>query len=137
MAYRPPGATAAKVLQAQLFNASGNASGTAGTATATIANAASLSGAVDLSYARLALILMPAAWTAAGLTFQVSPDGVTYGDLYTDAGVEVSATVAANRVVRLNLSDWIGVRYFKVRSGTTGTPVAQGAERILTLLTYS
>ena len=40
---------------------------------ATIANGASLSGAVYVGNRRLIGIQMPAAWTAAVLTFQVSP----------------------------------------------------------------
>jgi hypothetical protein len=34
----------------------------------------------------------------------------------------------------LNIGDWIGVRYMKVRSGTSGTPVNQGGARTITLV---
>jgi hypothetical protein len=106
--------------------------------TVTIASGASLSGAVDLEGYTLVGILMPAAWTAAALTFAVASTlAGTYADAYTDAGVEVSATVAASRYVGLR-SDLAmalaAARFLKVRSGTTGTPVNQGDARILTLV---
>jgi len=104
------------------------------TATATIANGESLSAAVDLGTGRLAGIVMPAAWTAANLTFQTSPDGVTWRDRYDWLGGEVTVVAAAARSIQVNLADWLGVRFLKVRSGTSGTPVNQGAERVLTLV---
>lgn len=102
-------------------------------APASIANAASLSSAIDLGNAKLVGIQMPAAWTAASLTFQGSWDGVTYADIYDNA-TERTYTVAASRFLALNVGDWVGIRYIKVRSGTSGTPVNQGAARSITLL---
>lgn len=101
----------------------------------TIANGASLSGAAALNNQRLVAIIMPAAWTAAGLTFQASDDGTNWFNLHDGAGTEVSLTVAASRYVRLAPLDWSRIRYLKVRSGTSGAPVNQGADRIVTLLT--
>jgi hypothetical protein len=109
--------------------------------TATIANGASLSGAVDLGAgAILSGIQMPAAWTAAGLTFQVSADGVTYANKFDAYGSEYSvpsASATASQFISLPPSDFLGVRYIKVRSGTAGSAVAQGAERLLTLVAAS
>lgn len=103
--------------------------------TATIANGASLSGAVDCGSARLALIVMPAAWTTADLTFQESADGVTYVDKYDAFGAEYTVVCGGtSRSLTINLVDFIGTRYLKVRSGTTGTPVVQGGARDLTLV---
>ena len=45
------------------------------TQTATIGTGASLSQQIDLGAMTLVGIVMPASWTAAGLTFQVSADG--------------------------------------------------------------
>lgn len=108
------------------------------TQNATIANAASLSDAQDLGNARLAAIAMPAAWTTAGLTFQASADGTTYYDLYASDNLGTAAEyligAAASEVISVPIGDFAGLRYLKVRSGTTGTPVAQGAARILTLI---
>ena len=100
----------------------------------TIANGAALSGAVKLGGATLLGIEMPAAWTTAALTFQHSIDGVTYTDLYDAAGAEIALTVVASHYSTLSILAWQGVIYLKVRSGTGGTPVNQGAEHILKLV---
>ena len=103
---------------------------------ASIANGASLSGAVVLPPAEyLCGISMPAAWTAANLTFQASFDGTTYYDLYDQDGTELNITAAASRHIVLNPDNFWGFKWLKVRSGTTGTPVNQGAARTITLLT--
>jgi hypothetical protein len=102
--------------------------------TATIANGASLSGAVDLGRYRLARIEMSAAWTAAAITFQVSRDGVTYYNLYDKTGTEYSVTTDASRGVIIPLTDFLGVQFLKVRSGTAGAAVNQAAERVLNLV---
>jgi hypothetical protein len=104
-------------------------------ASATIANGASLSGAIDLGQSRAARIVMPAAWTAADLTVQTSYDGVTYNNLYNSDGTEYTIKAAASRSILLSLVDFIGIRFLKLRSGTSGTPVNQGADRVLTVLT--
>lgn len=104
--------------------------------TATIANGASLSDIVDLGpEARLKAVQMPAAWTAAGMTFQVSNDGTNFFDLFSSAA-EVAFTVVANQMIGLTYdqnSFFERFRYIKVRSGTTGAPVAQGAQRLVVL----
>lgn len=102
---------------------------------ATIANAAFLSGAVDLDDKTLVGIVMPAAWTAANLTFQVSSDGVTYNDLYDNVGIEKNIIAAASRFIIAVPADWVGVRYVKVRSGTAAATVAQAAQRDIKLIT--
>ncbi len=108
-------------------------SGTPITQTALIANGASLSSVVELGAGKLVAIQMPAAWTAAALTFQASIDGTNYFNVY-DNGTERNYTVDASRMLVLQLSDWVGIKYLKIRSGTAGTPVNQGADRTLTLL---
>jgi hypothetical protein len=108
---------------------------TLSTATATIANGASLSGANDLAGAALIRILMPATWTAAVLTFSVSNDNATYYDLYDQFGVEMTGQAAASRAIILSPSDFIGWRYVKIRSGTSASPVNQGGSRDVILAT--
>ena len=103
------------------------------TKTAVIENGGSLSGAVDLGGRKLVAIVMPSSWTTAGLTFQASPDGVTYYNLY-DGGTERGLTVAASYYSALAIGDWVGIRYLKVRSGTAGTPVNQAGARTITLV---
>jgi hypothetical protein len=101
----------------------------------TITTAANgLSASVDLANGRLVGIQMPDTWTAAALTFQASYDGITYADVY-DGSVERNYTVAANRYLQLPISDWLGVRYVRLRSGTAGAPVQQGANRAIGLVT--
>jgi hypothetical protein len=103
---------------------------------AAVANGQSLSGAVDLGNYRLFGIQMdPTAWTAAALTFMVSVDGVNYFDLYDDTGTEQNWTVSAQKFVQVSQpAKWLGIRYVKVRSGTSGSPVNQGGARSLTLI---
>lgn len=107
--------------------------------TATIANGASLSGAVQVS-GKLVGIVIPAAWTSAAVTFQGSADNVNFYDIYDGAlsgaaeRTMQSASVVANRLYPLSLNDWIGVNYLKVRSGTSASPVNQGGARVFTLM---
>jgi hypothetical protein len=101
-----------------------------------IANGASLSGVIDARGKRLARVLIPATWTAANLTFQSSVDGTNFNDLYDEYGAEVSVMATVGKVAALSsnaipLSD---LMYLKIRSGTTGTPVNQGADRTLTIV---
>lgn len=101
---------------------------------ATIASGASLSGAVNLSGHVLVGVYMPASWTAAGLTFQGSNDGVTWANIYASDGAEVSATAAAGQYISLDSNTFLGVKYLKVRSGTSAAAVNQGAARTLVLM---
>lgn len=108
------------------------------TKTALIANGAALSGALFLGEQVLVGLLMSAAWTAASLTFQISIDGgVTWNDLYDDSGTEVTLapTSPAGKYMAISPDPFAGAVFLKIRSGTTGSPVNQGADRTLTLLT--
>jgi len=102
--------------------------------TVTIANGASLSGAVDLAGYRVMAVQMPAALTGTSVTFQTSFDGTTYGNLYDTTGTEESAVVAASRVVWLEPATFVTFEYIKVRSGTAGTPTTELGDRIIKLL---
>lgn len=105
-----------------------------GFATATIASGASLSGSVNLGGGRLFAIMMPADWTAADLTFQASVDGTTFYNVYDEEDSEVTVQAAEDRYIILEPARWLGVRYLKVRSGTSGSAVNQGADRAITLV---
>ena len=108
--------------------------------TAVIAIDTSLSAEVDLEGFRLAGIVMPAAWTAANLTFQVATaTGGTFQDLYDDAGNEVTVTAAVSRSHGIDLlagvlAPW---RFLKIRSGTSGVAVNQAAARTISLVCKS
>jgi hypothetical protein len=102
---------------------------------ATIAAGASLSGQTDLYPGTLVGIWMPASWTSASLTFQVSPDGgATWLELYTYAGSNLVLTVAAGQFIAVDPTQWKGIYSVKVRSGTSATPVTQGAQAIVNLI---
>lgn len=103
---------------------------------ATIANGASLSDAVVLNGQTLVAIAMPAAWTAATLSFQVSYDGgTTYQEMFDTAGAAISYTVGAAQFHAVDPVLWFGVHRLKVRSGTAGAAVNQGAARVINLIT--
>ena len=107
--------------------------------TATIANGASVSNALAIN-GSITRIEIPSAWTAAALTFQVSSDGSTFIDLYDEFNTEViiaSASIPTGtvRAIRLKLADWTNLLWIKLRSGTTGTPVNQGAARSIVVVT--
>lgn len=101
--------------------------------TATIAINASLSDAIGSRGLLLAGIIMPSAWTAANLTFQVSHDDTTYNNVYDSSGVEKQVTASASRYIILDPSEWSGAQFIKVRSGTSGSAVTQAAARSVIL----
>lgn len=104
--------------------------------TVTIASGASQTGAIDLENYQLAAIQMPTAWTAAGISYLAATTKTgTYQPVYSN-GIEVTASVAASTcaVAADNALCLAPLRFIKIRSGTAGTPVNQGADRTLTLI---
>lgn len=104
--------------------------------TATIANAGSLSNAFPQGDGALVAIELPSAWTAAALSFDVSNDNVTYKSLsWSGSEFTISDPSAGTSILGTALSVdpaiFQGYRYIKIRSGTVGTPVAQGGARTL------
>ena len=102
------------------------------TITATIADNQSLSASVQLggtgasNVCTPAAIIIPSTWvTATTMTFQASLDGSTWYELHDEYGTAVSITVSASKYIRLNPSDWWGVPFLKLRSGTSGSAVQQ------------
>lgn len=105
--------------------------------TVTIANGASLSSEVDLGGYALTAIQMPTAWTAASLTFQAATaSGGTFQDVYDDLGNEITVQAAASRCIGIDAvaGALAPLRFIKIRSGTSATPVNQGADRTLILI---
>lgn len=103
--------------------------------TAVIASGASLSGAVDLRGVVLVGVNMPADWTAADLTFQATHEEAgTYQNVFDADDAEVTVQAAEDRYIVLEPAKYAGIRFLKVRSGTSGTPVNQAAARTLVLL---
>jgi hypothetical protein len=96
-----------------------------------------LSNALDCRAGRIVRLGMPSQWTPAALTFQVSPDGQTYLDMYhtqvtTGAFVPyevVVPTVVPGTMLSLPPDSGASAGWIKVRSGTRDTPVAQQGRR--------
>lgn len=106
-----------------------------GAAPLTIANGGNLSNAVDFYTTDSAVALqMPAAWTTADLTVQASFDGTTFSDMYLDDATEMVIKAGASRWIVLNITRFLGVRNIKLRSGTSASPVNQGAARTIYLI---
>lgn len=111
-------------------------------ATATIASGQSLSGAVSIGGSVLAALHIPAAWTAAALSFQSSIDGgTTWADVFDDGGAEVAIpsasipTAAARAIVNGTILEKLaGLTMIRCRSGLSGAAVNQGADRALTFI---
>ncbi|RUM43099.1 MAG: hypothetical protein DSY80_06160 [Desulfocapsa sp.] len=79
-------------------------------------------------------ITMPSAWTTANLTYQVSNDKSVFVDLHDESG-EVVTTVSASKSIVLDPDVFRSIRWLKIRSGTSATPVTQAATRVLELTT--
>ena len=103
--------------------------------TATIAINTNLSDAVDIGNSIAGCILVPTI-DSATLSFQGSPDGVTYSSLYDSAAAEVTTGTASTggRTVALPTTV-LACRFVKIRSGTAATPVTQTAARSLVIST--
>jgi len=102
--------------------------------TATIAINTSLSPAVYIGGEfNLIGIRYPAAWTAAGLSFQVSLDNVTYDVLRDDGGNEITKTVTAGQFREFDSAEFKTAIWLKVQSGTSAVPVNQLAARTITI----
>jgi hypothetical protein len=102
----------------------------------TIAISGTLSAAIDVGEGGLVAIQMPSGWDAAALTFKASNDlGGTYADVFdgsTGLVLTVASTAAAaSQYIVLNAGTFAGIRYLKIQSGTTGSPVTQTAARTL------
>lgn len=98
-----------------------------------IASSGSLSAGIHLAGRVPVGVVIPAAWTAAQITFQVSVDhGVTYVDLFDDAESEYNVLSPATSTYHPLLAELFrGVSHMKVRSGVSDTTVNQAAERTL------
>jgi hypothetical protein len=113
---------------------------------ATIASGAALSAEVNTGGGEIVGIQMPAAWDTAGITFQALvrevreplPVVSTFGNVLDATGTEVAlsgAGIAANAYIAISAG--VSARFFnglgriKIRSGTSGTPVNQTAQRLV------
>ena len=100
----------------------------------TIANGASLSGAAAIGSGTVVGLDLPVL-TSAALSFQASADGVTYREVFNSDGTTATSVAAStgDRLVAAPAA-LAGAAFLKVRSGTSGAPVAQGADRVVNLV---
>lgn len=124
--------------------AQGIAGASASVSAAIPAGATGISAAIDLGAGQtLARIIVPNGWIAAGLSFQSSPDNVTFYNLYIapDSNgtapneYKIGVPVTTGCSVIVPLADFASIRYLKVRSGTIAAPVNQTGAPTLTLIT--
>ena len=106
----------------------------------TIAAGASLSNGALLGDHTLVGIQMPATWTPASLTFQISyDDGATWHNLYDDGGNEVTLSPnllgGVSQYLAVSPDPFGGIVLIAVRSGTQAAPVNQVSAAALTLIT--
>jgi hypothetical protein len=105
-----------------------------------IAAGQALSPAIDIGTKSLVAISLPPNWTTAGLSFQISFDGETWGELVdsTNTAISIPEVTIENDLpaqIAVNPEQWQGVTALKVRSGTSGAPVDQVNAVTLTLIT--
>jgi hypothetical protein len=93
----------------------------------------SLSSIVNASQgsAGISRIIMPAGWTPAWLTFQISFDGAVFNDVYFPDGHLLIATVVPNACMITDADIW-ELGYFRFRSGAPGYEVLQEQVRNFT-----
>jgi hypothetical protein len=99
----------------------------------TITSGQSLSSAGYIGRGTPVGIVLPT-FTSASLSFQISEDGTTYREAFdsANAAIAVSASVGDRYVAAP--SSLGGAQWIKVRSGTSGSPVNQGADRTINLV---
>lgn len=97
----------------------------------TVASGQQLSESVSTDGMLLTGILLPATVTGTALTFDFSLDNSTFIDVVETDGTEVSYTVTAGDVVRVDPSGWAFASsgYIKVDTGS-----AEGADREIVLI---
>ena len=104
--------------------------------TVTIPAGQSVSTPLDLTSLAVTMMIAPAEWTPANITFLVSIDGVNFFDLADAAsGVEISRAIQPSTAVKVDQSYTRYANHLKVRSGPRDHPIAQEADRVLTLVT--
>jgi hypothetical protein len=103
----------------------------------TILTGTALSAAIPTGAGTPVGVAMPAAWTAASMTFQMSADGgATWLEVANpDGTLFVITTPLANSFIQINSNLWMGINNVKIRSGPVGGPVNQLAQRDFFLLT--
>lgn len=87
---------------------------------ADIQSGTTTSQTLDLCGSSLVGIYMPAAFTGTAITFQVSVDGTNFQPMY-QGSTQYSISVSAGRYQQIPGSDFAGIRYLQVVSGSSET----------------
>lgn len=99
-----------------------------------IPNGTSVSNVVTVGSGEIVGIIMPAAWTAADITFESTLlDGTTFGQVFDDANAAIKATSPAAGAI-VNFRRGTAPRFvgpFRLRSGTVAAAVNQGGTRVV------
>jgi hypothetical protein len=97
----------------------------------------SLSAAVDCTAGQLVRLTMPADWSEAVLTFEISSDNIGYNPLY-QFGAMYEVTVPVIPGCGILVSEvWKGIQWVKFRSGTLLRPVVQPVQREFSVALWS
>lgn len=99
-----------------------------------IAAGQSISASTDLKGLSVLRLIIGAAWTAADITVQMSPDGVAWNDMYDEYGSPYTIKAAASRTIFVAPGPLLAVNFIRLRSGTPAAPVAQAARATVTLM---
>ena len=95
----------------------------------TILAGQAVSASVNLTTGSLALLMSPAAWNSANISFLISEDNVTFRDLFDGNGVEILRPMGAGRAFIIDQSLTAAALYLQIRSGPAANPVVQDADR--------
>jgi hypothetical protein len=90
----------------------------------------SLSSSLNCTKQRPSCVYMPSDWDHANITFQVSPDSVTYFDLYNYRGALITRDVVPNVCINLTGVQDLPLGWYKIRSGTSDKPINQSDDRM-------
>lgn len=93
--------------------------------TFTFNESSALSDTVDLGTQKICTLVLPANIDGASITFVGGGTDTTMQNLYDWEGSELTATIAENTNVKLDLTKFVGIRYLQLRTGTSATPVVQ------------
>ena len=90
-----------------------------------IAAGESLSDVVEVGDDIIVGIVVPENWTSAAVSVMVSPDGISFLDLFDGKGNEFTFNVEPGTAISINSDLLLLARFIKLRSGTRKSPVVQ------------
>lgn len=86
----------------------------------------SISNTIDIDKRGLQAIVIPSSWTKAAISFQMAiEEGGDYVDVFFSTGEEVKFFPDASKAYVISPSVLEGLRFIKIRSGSSATPVIQ------------